>query len=232
MKSPEGELEVKVEAATLLDQKENCWYQHCLYGFVVCQPQSSGHFEFISPSLRGCFKRSRVICQEICPKVFLTLFSGVEGLGAWPLPPRSKRIFCVSIYGDRGNVTCTTSDCHLCYTLDTRQCTTRICHLCTTITRINALLGFVSVAHNELLLFQKIFFHFYPAWTGGSHVKVSGGPLYLVSASFTLLLWQRDWYNELNNDENAMKWLDFPVRCATFRSMMVGGWWWRYRVER
>ena len=124
---------------------------------MVCQPQSSGHFEFISPSLRGCFKRSRVICQEICPKVFLTLFSGVEGLGAWPLPPRSKRIFCVSIYGDRGNVTCTTSDCHLCYTLDTRQCTTRISHLCTTITCINASLGFVSVAHNELLLFESFF---------------------------------------------------------------------------
>ena len=35
----------------------------------------------------------RVSSREICPKVFLTLFSGVEVRGAWPLPPRSKRIF-------------------------------------------------------------------------------------------------------------------------------------------
>ena len=52
---------------------------------------------------------------------------------------------------------------------------------------------------------------------------VVSGPSYLFPETFSLFLWQKDWCCELADNENdATKWLDFPVRCTTFRRWYGG----------
>ena len=170
----------------------------------VCQPQSQGQW-FWSVHHYGDFESDQEsFHKKSVLELFLTLFSGREGWAAWPSAPSHVAYFLRN----------------LCTTFEE-----------TSVAPQKSQWVFIICPQRDLHFssdFSGILLPFNPRLDCPTYGKtelcvVVSGPLYLFPDTFSLFLWQKDWCCELADNENdATKWLDFPVRCATFRRWYGG----------
>ena len=170
----------------------------------VCQPQSQGQWFWLVHLYGGVENDQESFHKKSVLELFLTLFSGREGWAAWPSAPSHVAYFLRNL--------CTSCE----ETSVAPQKSQR----------------FSSSAHNETFIFLRTFIRNFifpfnprldcPAYGKTELCVVVSGPLYLFPDTFSLFLWQTDWLRLADEWNDATKWSDFPVRCATFRRWIGG----------
>ena len=152
--------------------------------------------------------RFKVRIQEICPRKYLTLFSGKEGWAAWPsAPSHVAYFFAQPMYDFRRDISCTTKESMSFHHLPT--------------TRPSFFFGFFR--NFTPLQSPPGLPHLWEDWI----VHRSERSLILGIVVFPALPWQWDWLHRNFDDfvlADSVRWrcVGLVCRCTTFRRWYLG----------